>query len=237
MLNGKPLILMVEDNEKMAQLNTRLLNRQGYEVRIAYSAAEARDLFGRIKPDLFVLDIGLPDGDGRELCEEFRRESDMPILFLTGKIETKEKVNGLKIGGDYYLTKPYDREEFIVVVRNLLSRVEQLRKKIEESYIIKKGALSLRLDERKAYVNGRDALLTGKEFAVLLVLVQNEDRELSYEAIYEQVWGMPMNENVNALRQQILRLRKKLGEENEKSFYIFNEHGKGYTFTTLYKQI
>ena len=231
----KPLVLIVEDNEKMAQFNARLLKRLGYGTLVAYTAAEARSLFCANRPDLFVLDIALPDGDGRTLCEEFRQNNDAAILFLTGKSEIKDKIESLKTGGDYYLTKPYDRNEFIVVVQNLLRRVEQTRKKVTESSAVKKGELTLRLDERKAYVNERDAELTPKEFAVLLLLVQNEDKEVPYETIYERVWEMPLNGDISALRQQILRLRKKLGEANTDSFYIFNEHGKGYTFTAGYK--
>lgn len=232
MSDRKPLILIVEDDEDMAQFNARLLQRQGYSTVVAYTAAEARLLFQENQPDLFVLDVVLPDGDGLSLCKEFRQKSDEPVLFLTGRSEISDKITGLRTGGDYYLTKPYNRNEFVAVIQSLLRRKEQTRKKIDEAFVIKRGPLTLLLSERKAYVSERDTALTPKEFAVLLMLVQNEDKEVSYEAIYEKVWGTPMNNDVNALRQQILRLRKKLDEENTDDFSIFNEHGRGYTFTT-----
>ena len=228
----KPLILIVEDDRDMAQLNARLLKRRGYEAIVAYTVAEALAAFRKQSPDLFVLDIGLPDGDGRFLCGELRRKTDAPILFLSGKSEPGDKIGALNIGGDYYLTKPYDSDEFVAVVRSLIRRVEMTHGKITEASVLTQGTLTLKLDERKAYVKGRDAGLTQKEFAVLLVLVQNENREVTNEQLYESVWGSSMNDDANAVRVQISRLKKKLGEENSKDFAIFAEYGRGYTFVT-----
>lgn len=227
----KQLILIVEDDEEMARFNARLLKRQGYETNIAYTAAEARSLFRDKPPDLLVLDIELPDGDGRSLCGGFRRESDVPILFLTGKTETKDRIEGLNTGGDYYLTKPYEKDEFVAVVKSLLRRMEQARKKVEEAFVIRRGPITLMLSERKAYIDGRDAGLTQKEFAVLLMLVQNEDKEISCEQIYETIWGIKMNNDPRPVRLHISRLKKKLGEEKTNGFYILTGYGKGYTFS------
>jgi len=230
--NFPVLILIVEDDRELARLNARFLKRNGYEVIVAYNAAEARSLFYERNPNLFVLDIGLPDGDGLLLCEEFRKETNAPVLFLTGKTETGDKITGLRKGGDYYLTKPYDSNELLAVVQSLIRREEQTQKKISEVSVIRRGVLTLNIHERKVFVNERDAELTPKEFSVLLILVQNEDKELTYETIYENVWGTAMNNDSSALRQQISRLKKKLDEENTDSFAILNDHGKGYTFTT-----
>jgi len=226
----KPLILIVEDNETIAELNARLLRRQGYETSVANTAAEALVLFKNNSFDLLVLDIMLPDGDGHSLCEEFRRKTDAPILFLTGKKEKEDKIKGFNSGGDYYLTKPYDRDEFLAVIGSLLRRVEMTREKITEVSVIVKASLTLKLDERKAYINGNDIQLTQKEFAVLLLLVQNESKELTNEQIYESVWGSKMNNDPHPIRLHISRLKKKLDEENSDDFSIFTEYGKGYTF-------
>ena len=232
MNNDIPYILIVEDDKDMAQLNARLLKRQGYEVRIANTAAEARrELFQEILPDLVVLDIGLPDGSGFSLCEEFRKETDAPVLFLSGKSESKEKVTGFSKGGDYYLTKPYDRNEFLAVVQRLLRKEKQTQKKLAEVSVITRGSLTIKLQDRKAFIRGRDAELTPKEFAVLYLLIKNEGKELSSEYLYESVWGMDMNNSPNALRLHISRIKKKLDEENSLDFAIFTEYGKGYTFT------
>ena len=231
-MSDNPLILIVEDDVDMAQLNARLLKRQGFDALLAHTAAEARALFEANNADLCVLDVGLPDGDGHLLCKEFKLKSDAPILFLTGRSETKDKIEGLNTGVDYYLTKPYDSSEFIAVVKNLLRRSEFTRKKFDELKIIVKGSLTLKLDERKAYVHGRDAGLTQKEFAVLLILAQNENKEIASEHIYKSVWGNDMNNDPHPVRLHISRLKKKLDEENAKDFSIFTEYGKGYTFLT-----
>ena len=228
MNNSKSPILIVEDDEDMAQLNARLLKRQGYNALVAHTAAEARLLLNRSMPDLIVLDIELPDGDGFSLCKEFQQVTDAPVLFLTGKAETKDKVTGLTAGGDYYLTKPYDRDEFLAVVQRLLSRAEQTKKKLAETSVITRGPLTLKILESKAYVNGRDAELTQKEFAVLLMLMRNEGKELTSEAIYKSIWGADLNLDTGIIRVNISRLKKKLDEENTDSFSILHEHGKGY---------
>ena len=228
-----PVILTVEDDVDLAQLNARLLERQGYEVVIAYNAAEARTLFHEVKPDLLVLDIQLPDGDGLSLCEEFRRDTDSPILFLTGMTETEDKVTGLESGGDYYLTKPYDKSEFLAVVQRLIIKEEHTRKRISGNSVIEKGSLTLNLDEKKAYIDDCDAGLTLKEFAILALLIKSEGRELTYEYLYENVWGTTMNNNPTALRKQVSRMKKKIDENNAKDFAIFNEHGIGYTFIEM----
>ena len=233
MSEQKLLIMIVEDDEDMAQLNVRLLKRQGYSTLVAHTVERARELVIENTPDLFVLDIMLPDGDGFSLCSELRGSTDAPILFLTGRTKTEDKVKGLDSGGDYYLTKPYNKDEFLAVVKSLLRRVEQARKVLDGITIIKKGSLTLKLDEHKAYINDRDTGLSSKEFALLLLLVQNENKELTYDELYEGVWGMAMINNAGALRQQISRMKRKLGEENAADFLICNDHGRGYAFTTM----
>ena len=227
----KPLVLIVEDDEEMARLNARLLKRQGYDALAAFTAKAAQELFLGKRPDLLVLDIELPDGDGRSLCREFKRESDTPVLFLTGRAGTGDRIDGLDAGGDYYLTKPYDRDEFLAVARSLMRRAELARKKVEEAFVISRGPLTMMLAERKAYVHGRDAGLTIKEFAILLLLVQNENREISCEQIYESVWGIKMNDDPHAVRLHVSRLKKKLGKEETDGFSILTGYRKGYSFT------
>ena len=229
----KPLILLVEDDAEVAQLNARQLERQGYGTLIAYTASEARAFVNENQPDLCVLDIELPDGNGLSLCEELRGNTDAPVVFLTGKGEMTDKVAGLDSGGDYYLTKPYDMSEFIAVVQSLLRREGHVRERITEATTITKGSLTLKIDERKAFVNERDAELTLKEFNVLLMLVQNEDKELTGEVIYMHVWGTTMNNDSNAVRLTISRVKKKLNEKNAEDFAIFTKYNGGYVFVKM----
>ncbi|MDR1704062.1 MAG: response regulator transcription factor [Clostridiales bacterium] len=236
MIERKPLLLMVEDEEDTALLNSRMLKRKGYEVLLAGSAAEARALARDNTPDLFVLDVALPDGDGFTLCDEIRKDSDTPVLFLTGRKRPEDRITGIRKGGDYYLTKPYNMDEFLTVTERLLQKAEQTQNKLDkavrEATELTRGPLTLILPQNKALVNGRDAELTPKEFAVLLMLVQNENKELSDETIYQSVWGMSMYNDKNAIRVHISRLKKKLGEEDTDDFSIVRLYGGGYSFIT-----
>jgi DNA-binding response OmpR family regulator len=236
MIDRKPLILIVEDDADMARLNARMLKRKGYDVLLAFNAAEARTLAASNTPDLFVLDIELPDGDGFTLCKEIRQDSDAPVLFLTGRKTTEDKVTGMNTGGDYYLTKPYNMDEFAAVIARQLQKADETRNKLDkavrDAIITTRGSLTLNIPQSRAIVNGYDTELTPKEFAVLLLLVQNEGKELTGEAIYESVWGTTMNGDSTTIRVHISRLKKKLNEENTDEFSILSGLGKGYTFTT-----
>lgn len=230
------LILIIEDDRDLAQLNARLLKRQGYDAVVAYTAAEARNIVRKKTPDLFVFDVVLPDGDGFALCKEFRQYLDTPVLFLTGKSETIDRITGLNAGGDYYLTKPYDRNEFLAVVNSLLRREGQNRQRIESASVIVRGSMRLNLSEYKVYVNGRDAELTPKEFAIFKMLVQNEGKELSAQTIYENIWETTMNNDANAIRLHISRLKKKIEPDNKgdiNNYAILTSYGGGYTFIKI----
>jgi DNA-binding response OmpR family regulator len=222
----------MEDDEEMAHYNARLLTRKGYELLVAHNLAEARAHVIENTPDLFIFDVELPDGSGLSLCREFRKKSNTPILFLTGRAEVTDKITGLNAGGDYYLTKPYDKSEFLAVVQSLIRRAEWTLEQINESSVISKGSLVLKVDERKAYVKSRDAGLSPREFAVLLMLVQNEEKEITYKELYEGALGMEMlNNDTSVLRMLMSRLRKKLDENNASDFSIFNNYGESYMFS------
>ena len=232
----KHLILMVEDDEDVALLNSRLLKRNGYEVLVAYSAFEALECLTGNNPDLFIIDVELPDGDGFDLCVEFRKVSDAPIMFLTGRKLPADRLQGMSLGGDYYITKPYDRNEFLGMVKVLLAKAglnrDKISKAVEEATVINRGRLTLDIRHGKAFVGGCDRELTQKEFAILLQLVQNEDREMSAKQLYEKVWNMPMNDNPAAIQKHILRIKKKLDIDNADDFTIITLYGKGFAFTT-----
>jgi len=232
----KYLILMVEDDEDVALLNSRLLKRSGYEVLIAYSVSEALELFSVDKPDLIILDIELPDGDGFDLCERFRKASDAPIMFLTGRKLTADRLVGMSLGGDYYINKPYDREEFLGMVKILLAKAGQhsvkVSKAVEEATVITRGRLTLDIRCGKAFVDGCDRGLTQKEFTILLLLIQNENKEMPAKHLYEKVWNMPMNDDSTAIHKHILRIKRKLDADNADDFAIITLYGRGFAFTT-----
>ena len=216
-------ILLVEDNEKIMFVNREMLEWEGYEVAAALTLAEARASINKRRPDVVVLDIMLPDGCGLNFMRELRENehANIPILLLTGLAGQEDIVRGLNSGGDDYLTKPYD---FPV----LLARVEALlRRAVRVPELVQKGRLSLDVTAGAAMLDDRDILLSQKEFALLLLFAQNEDRSVSGEYLYEKVWKAPMASNSNALKSSIRRLRAKI---EGSGWQVTWERGSGYIF-------
>jgi DNA-binding response OmpR family regulator len=215
-------VLLVEDDENIMKINQNKLIKSGYRVLTAEKLSEAETVLENETPDLIVLDIMLPDGDGISWCRKIRGESqEPPILFLSAKNESTDILDALKSGGDDYLTKPYDLDIFAARVEILLKKASRIPK------IVKKGSLTLEIASQRVFLHGEDMLLTQKEFAVLLIFIQNENRNMTPEYLYEKAWGQLMNNNANAIRTQVSRLRAKL--ENSE-FIITSLRGEGYCF-------
>lgn len=232
-MNGaKPKILIVEDEPDILNVNARMMKRHGYDVITACNVAESLAVLERECPDMLILDIMLPDGSGYDICRNFRKTSDNPIVFLSGKNEVSDKVEGLESGADYYLTKPYSFDELIAVVERLLSRHLKATERYRQSDFIVKGEIKLELSKNKAYVGDKDAKLTAKEFALLLLMVKNENRIFSPGELYESVWGAPSADDTRTIRFHIGNLKKKLGTEDSDGYDIVSVYGKGYFFTT-----
>lgn len=238
-MSERQTVLLVEDEKDVLMVNARLFARRGYDVRTAQSCTEA---YQKLKetPDLLILDIMLPDGSGYDICQAFRQNSDHPVIFLSGKGQIADKVQGLQQGGDYYLTKPYDTSELLAVVDMLLKRHLQAVQKRQQVSVICKGSLVLEVDNSRALCDGRDAGLTArdagltaKEFSLLLMLVRNEEKVVSPQELYERVWGMEAADDVRTVRFHIANLRKKLDADNAPDFDIVSVYGKGYMFTTM----
>lgn len=214
-------ILLVEDNEQIMRGNERMLTRRGYEVISALTLTEARSAIEVHMPDLFVLDIMLPDGSGLDFMAELRRHSQVPVLLLTGLTTTEDIVRGLSQGGDDYLAKPYDFGVLLARVEALLRRAENVPEKLV------RGRLCLDVTADVATFDSTDLLLSQKEFALLLIFVQNEKRFISAEYLYEKVWKQPMSGNSNTLKTTINRLREKI---KSCGYRIEWSRGEGYCF-------
>lgn len=229
----KTTILMVEDEDSVLAINTRMLKRRGYDIIPASTVSEAITCLSTYTPDLLILDIMLPDGNGYDICTYFRKKSTKPVLFLTGKKETHDKVEGMHCGGDYYLTKPYNFDEFIAIIERLITREEQLDKKQSTLIPLKKGDLTLNIIKAQALLKGNDVELTKKEFLILLILIQNEGKELSAQELYEAAWGAPAFKDARVIRTHISKLRVKIEADNSDDYDIVSTYGKGYTFLSF----
>ena len=202
--NAKPLILIVEDDERLSLINCRALESEGYEIKTAFTLKEARFLLEDSDPDVILLDVMLPDGNGLNFCSEIRQRTSASIIFLTSITESESELEGLIAGGDDYLRKPYG----IKLLRSRVKKTLQKERKVPQ--FITRGPFKLYIISAQAFVNGQDLLLTQKEFAVLLLLAQNERKILSAEYIYEKVWGYSTLYDKNAIQMTISRLRGKM---------------------------
>lgn len=199
-------ILLIDGSKEILQGNGRLFEAEGCEAVCARTLAEARASIGERGPDAIVLDVVLPDGNGLDFVRELRenRHSGVPVLLLTGLAAKEDVLRGLRAGGDDYLTKPCDFDELLARVEALLRRAARVPEAVA------KGLLSLDVTAGAASLDGRDILLTRKEFALLLIFVQNEGRHLAGEYLYEKVWKRPMAGDSQAIRKTVSNLRAKM---------------------------
>ena len=217
-------ILIVEDEEPIANLIKMNLKNAGYFCDVAYDGKVGADKMYENHYDLCLLDVMLPKINGYELLE-YAKSMDIPVIFLTAKGETEDKVKGLRAGADDYITKPFEVLELLARVENVLRRFEKMEKSIQ--------ILDLYVDipSRTVTKNGIPIKLTYKEFDLLLLFVQNPNRALYREVIYEHVWDSPYRGDSRTVDLHVQRLRKKAGlEERIESVYKV-----GYRFTVKEK--
>jgi len=212
-------ILLVEDNESIQINNKSMLERNGYTVRLAMDLAQARKELAGGLPDAIVLDITLPDGNGLDFLKELRQTSQIPVLLLTAMGTPEDTTAGLDAGSDDYLAKPYNNKVLRARVEALLRRAARVPE------MIAKGRLSLDVAAGVALLDGRDLLLTQKEFALLLVFIQNEGRCIGAEYLYEKIWKTPFTNDDCALKNAVSKLRKKLGGSG---YTVTSKRGAGY---------
>ena len=225
-MTNEGIILLVEDDVDLNDANRRTLELRHYTVQTALTLERAREILHDIEPDIILLDVTLPDGNGFSFCREIREKTQAHILFLTAKNEHEDMVRGLTTGGDDYIIKPFHADE-------LLARVEATMRRREIGVPVKtlsKGLLTLDILALQGLVDGKDLNLTQKEFAVLLLFVQNEGKTLSTENVYERVWGTTMAGDNQAVQTAVSRLRKKL---ETAGYEIRAVRGQGYVFEKI----
>lgn len=224
----KAMILIIEDDYDIRSANCAALELEGYMVMEADTLARGRSMAEESAPDLIILDILLPDGNGLCYCEELRGKSGVRILFLSALGTKTDTLAGLRAGGDDYIAKPYDMEELLARVEALLRRGRLIG---QEEPMLRLGGLELDSISRRALQNGRDILLKPKEFALLEVLVRSHGKTVAVDELYEKVWGMNSAGDVRTVKEHISRIRSKLGENSGLS--IVSERGRGYCITWI----
>ena len=214
-------VLVVEDDEAIADVLRRSLRAEGHEVRSAGDGAEALTAAEQFSPDLVVLDLGLPRLDGMEVCRRLRAESDVPILILTARTETEDRVEGLDTGADDYLPKPFERSELLARIRALLRR-----RPPRGSASIVVGDLLVNPDTREVKRGEREIELTNREFELLEYLARNQKLVVSRERLLEDVWGYDPFEQTNTIDVFISNLRRKLESGGEPRL-LHTKRGRG----------
>jgi DNA-binding response OmpR family regulator len=227
---GSARILLVDDEHSVQTLLTYPLRKDGYEVVAAHDGREALDRFAEQRFDLVVLDIMLPKLDGIEVCRRMRSRSQVPIIMLTAKDDEIDKVLGLEMGADDYITKPFSVREFRSRVRATLRRAEMLggRPGTEEPIVV--GDLRLDFERRIVAIRREQTRLTYVEFEILAALARSPGRVRTREMLLEQVWGDSAYRDPRTIDVHIRHLREKLERDPRAPEYLFTVRGVGYRF-------
>ena len=221
-------ILLVDDELSIQRAMAPLLRSRGYSVALASTGREALDLFSRERPDLVILDLGLPDVHGIEVCRQVRELADTPILILSARGAEKDKVAALDQGADDYMTKPFGPEELMARVRATLRR--SLGRDAVLHGRITRGGLTIDFDRHRVQRGEDEIRLTPKEFELLTLLVTHAGRVLTHRTILKSIWGSPAGDQPEHLRVLIGQLRKKIELDTTRPRYLLTEPWVGYRF-------
>jgi DNA-binding response OmpR family regulator len=224
---GRQRILVVEDEANIASFVAMYLTKAGFDVRVARNGSEALAKAGTEAPALIVLDLMLPDLDGIDVCRRIRERSDMPILMLTARDDDVDKIIGLEVGADDYLTKPFNPRELVARVKSILRRSTSKRRE-PEGGSLEHGVLRIDSGRREVTVGGTEVQLAPKEFDLLWELLDHRGLVLTRDQLLERVWGYTFAGDTRTVDVHVGQLRRKLGE----SCPIVTVWGVGYKVAT-----
>jgi DNA-binding response OmpR family regulator len=224
----EPTVLVVDDEEIVRDVVVRYLERDGYRTLEAATGGEALRLLEQELPSLVVLDVMLPEHDGLEICAWIRERSDLPVIMLTARGDEADRIAGLELGADDYLTKPFSPRELAVRVRNLLRRASS-RPQVGPSTSF--GDVELDADAREVRKGGVPVRLTLKEFDLLWFLASNPRHVFSRDELMEQVWGYTSSLDTGTVTVHVRRLREKVEDDPSHPRHLETVWGAGYRFT------
>ena len=222
-------ILLVDDEKDILDLLEEVLRRDGFScVEKAYCGMDAIRMCREFCPDIVILDVMLPDLDGLEVCKKIREFSYCSVLFLSSRNDDIDKILGLACGGDDYITKPFSPREVVYRVRAQLRRQQYQSASSRDTGLLAAGPLTLDRESGRAYKEGRELCLTGREFLLLACLMEHADRILSKEQLYEQVWGEYSSICDNTIMVHIRHLREKIEDTPSDPRQLVTVKGLGY---------
>ncbi len=228
-------ILIVEDDSTLLSVLKYNLTKEGYQVVTAVDGSQALEVAREAKPDLIILDLMLPNIDGLEVCRILRKEMTTPILMLTARVEEVDKIVGLELGADDYMTKPFSTRELLARVRAMLRRTEMLKQEAGKSdsvtsEIIRSAKIEIDLSRHTARSDGTTLELTPKEFDLLAFLIRNKEQVFSREALLEKVWGYDYPGDTRTVDVHIRWLRQKIESDPNNPKHLLTIRGVGYKF-------
>lgn len=222
-------ILIVEDEEALSDPLAFLLGREGFQTIVVDNGLDALPVFGREGADLVLLDVMLPGMSGMEVCRKLREVSSVPIIMLTAKDSELDKVLGLELGADDYVTKPYSARELIARIRAVLRRHSAETDSATES-VLQGGPVRMDIDRHVVTVNGEEISMPLKEFELLEILLRNVGRVMTRGQLIERVWGADYVGDTKTLDVHIKRLRSKIEPDSSAPQYVVTVRGLGYKF-------
>ena len=211
---GKQKILIVDDDLHIAELISLYMMKDGYETEEVYDGREAIRKAESFQPDLILLDLMLPGMDGYQVCTEIRKTSRVPIIMLTAKGETFDKVLGLELGADDYIVKPFDPKELVARVKAVLRRYEPKQEEADKN-LLKFDALEINLSNYSVSYEGKTLDFPPKEFELLSFLAQNPNRVFTREQLLDRIWGYEYVGDTRTVDVHVKRIREKLNSEDE----------------------
>lgn len=225
-------VLIIDDEEDILRIIKTVLIKEGIEkVVTAATAKEGFVKFQQTQPDLVLLDIMLPDGEGYDVCKQIRNISNVPILFISAKTEESDKLVGFAIGGDDYITKPFSPKEVAYRVKAQLRRADYMQSEDRTYASIKAGPFELNEQKAQILKNGKVIELKPKELGLMKHFLQNTNKVISKERLYDTVWGEDFFGSDNTVMVHIRRLREKIEENPSDPEFIITVKGLGYKFT------
>jgi len=224
-------ILLIEDEDSISEPLAVALEREGFDVVIAATAADGRELFHTRAPDLVLLDVMLPDGDGKDVLRDIRSASRTPVIMVTARGEELERVLGLELGADDYVTKPFSAAELAARVRAVLRRADAPAPD-EGSGILEVGEIRMELDRHEVRCEEELVDLTVKEFEVLRLLLENAGKIVRREQLIREVWDTNWFGSTKTLDVHVSALRRKLGDDPSAPRFIHTVRGVGFRFTS-----
>ena len=224
-------ILIVEDEISIAELERDYLELSGFEVEVASDGAEGLQKAINEEFDLIILDLMLPKVDGFEICRQVREEKNIPIIMVSAKKEDVDKIRGLGLGADDYMTKPFSPSELVARVKAHMARYERLvGSAVEENKVIEIRGLKIDTTARRVWINGEEKTLTTKEFDLLTILASHPNHVYTKDELFRKIWDMEALGDIATVTVHIKKIREKIEFDTSKPQYIETIWGVGYRF-------